>query len=95
MAAEYGATCGIFPIDNETLKYLELSGRPPELIALVEDDSAFVKDLVPLRDQFQLRYDGSAFRVDMDPRAFNDYDTAVSQRLGRPGMAGEDISPPV
>src|SRR4029077_2906839 len=28
MAPEYGATCGIFPIDAETLRYLELSGRP-------------------------------------------------------------------
>ncbi len=36
MAPEYGATCGIFPIDAETLKYLALTGRPPELIALVE-----------------------------------------------------------
>ena len=29
MAPEYGATCGIFPIDAETLRYLALSGRPP------------------------------------------------------------------
>ena len=36
MAPEYGATCGIFPIDAETLNYLELSGRPAEQIALVE-----------------------------------------------------------
>jgi len=36
MAPEYGATCGIFPIDTETLTYLRLSGRPEELIALVE-----------------------------------------------------------
>ncbi len=36
MAPEYGATCGIFPIDNETLRYLELSGRDSEQIALVE-----------------------------------------------------------
>ena len=36
MAPEYGATCGIFPIDAETLRYLELSGRPTELIRLVE-----------------------------------------------------------
>ena len=36
MAPEYGATCGIFPIDAETLKYLELSGRPRNLIELVE-----------------------------------------------------------
>src|SRR5271167_3152494 len=36
MSPEYGATCGIFPIDKESLKYLKLSGRSDELIALVE-----------------------------------------------------------
>lgn len=37
MAPEYGATCGIFPIDNETLSYLRLSGRSDTVIQLVED----------------------------------------------------------
>jgi len=36
MAPEYGATCGIFPIDAESLHYLRLSGRSEEQIALVE-----------------------------------------------------------
>ncbi|MEO6065561.1 MAG: aconitate hydratase AcnA, partial [Lysobacterales bacterium] len=36
MAPEYGATCGIFPIDSESIAYLRLSGRDEELIALVE-----------------------------------------------------------
>jgi aconitate hydratase len=36
MAPEYGATCGIFPIDDETLHYLRLSGRDEEQIDLVE-----------------------------------------------------------
>ncbi|WP_194755423.1 aconitate hydratase AcnA [Aliidiomarina indica] len=36
MAPEYGATCGFFPVDQETLTYLELSGRDAETIALVE-----------------------------------------------------------
>ncbi|MDH5179358.1 MAG: aconitate hydratase AcnA, partial [Gammaproteobacteria bacterium] len=36
MAPEYGATCGIFPIDDETLNYLHLSGRDKAQIALVE-----------------------------------------------------------
>lgn len=36
MAPEYGATCGYFPIDQETLNYLALSGRDPSLIKLVE-----------------------------------------------------------
>jgi aconitate hydratase len=36
MAPEYGATCGIFPIDAETLKYLRITGRSEEQLALVE-----------------------------------------------------------
>ena len=36
MAPEYGATCGFFPIDNETLRYLRVSGRDEDRIALVE-----------------------------------------------------------
>jgi aconitate hydratase len=36
MSPEYGATCGIFPIDKETLRYLKLTGRSEEQIALVE-----------------------------------------------------------
>ena len=36
MSPEFGSTCAIFPIDAETLRYLELSGRPPEQIELVE-----------------------------------------------------------
>ena len=36
MAPEYGATCGFFPIDEETIKYLKLSNRDAEHIAIVE-----------------------------------------------------------
>ena len=36
MSPEYGSTCAIFPIDAETLRYLEFTGRPPELVSLVE-----------------------------------------------------------
>jgi aconitate hydratase len=36
MSPEFGSTCAIFPIDAETLRYLEFSGRPRELITLVE-----------------------------------------------------------
>jgi aconitate hydratase len=36
MAPEYGATCGIFPVDTETLRYLKLTGRSAGLISLVE-----------------------------------------------------------
>ena len=36
MAPEYGATMGFFPVDAETIAYLQLTGRPPERIALVE-----------------------------------------------------------
>ncbi len=41
MAPEYGATCGIFPVDASTLEYLRLSGRSPERVALV---SAYMKE---------------------------------------------------
>ncbi len=36
MAPEFGSTCGIFPIDEETIRYLELTARPADQIALVE-----------------------------------------------------------
>ena len=36
MAPEFGSTCGIFPIDEQTIRYLELSGRDSDQIALVE-----------------------------------------------------------
>jgi aconitate hydratase len=41
MAPEYGATVGIFPVDRETLRYLEFTGRPKEQVALVE---AYMKE---------------------------------------------------
>jgi aconitate hydratase len=41
MAPEYGATCGIFPVDAETLRYLRFTGRPDERLALVE---AYMKE---------------------------------------------------
>jgi aconitate hydratase len=36
MAPEYGATCGFFPVDDRTLDYMRLTGRPDEVIALTE-----------------------------------------------------------
>jgi len=36
MAPEYGATCGFFPVDSETLRYLKATGRKPAQVALVE-----------------------------------------------------------
>ena len=36
MAPEYGATCGLFPIDRETIRYLALTGRSKQQVALVE-----------------------------------------------------------
>ena len=36
MSPEYGSTCTLFPVDNETLRYLRATGRPDDLVALVE-----------------------------------------------------------
>src|SRR3989449_11547182 len=41
MAPEYGATIGIFPVDQETLRYLEFTGRPTDHVQLVE---AYMKE---------------------------------------------------
>ncbi len=57
MAPEYGATCGIFPIDDETLNYLRLSGRDEEQIALVE---AYAKEQGMFRTPGQKQADYSA-----------------------------------
>ena len=42
MSPEFGSTCAIFPVDEETIRYLQLSGRAPEQVALVE---AYAKTL--------------------------------------------------
>src|SRR3989440_10820979 len=51
MAPEYGATSGLFPVDEETLRYLRMTGRPAELIDLVErytkEQSLFRTDKTP------------------------------------------------
>jgi len=48
MAPEYGATCGFFPIDNETIRYLNTTGRDKDRIALVE---AYAKENGFWRDE--------------------------------------------
>jgi aconitate hydratase len=48
MSPEFGSTCAIFPIDAETLRYLQFSGRPPGLIELVE---AYAKEQGLWHDQ--------------------------------------------
>lgn len=47
MAPEYGATCGIFPVDEETLNYLKFTGRDPHRMKLVE---AYMKEQGMWRD---------------------------------------------
>jgi aconitate hydratase len=62
MAPEYGATCGIFPVDQISLDYLRFSGRPPERIALVE---AYMKEqgLFHTADTPEARYSAT---LDLD-----------------------------
>ena len=58
MAPEYGATCGFFPADDETLKYLKLSGRNEETISLVEkyskEQGLWVSDDVEFTEKLSL-----------------------------------------
>jgi aconitate hydratase len=63
MAPEYGATCGIFPIDAETLKFLRLSGRSESHIALVE---AYAKAQGMFRENGQVNAEySSTLRLDL------------------------------
>jgi len=58
MAPEYGATCGFFPVDDETLKYLKLSGRDKDTISLVEkyskEQGLWASDDVEFTDKLSL-----------------------------------------
>ena len=53
MAPEYGATVGFFPVDSQTIRYLELSGRSPELVETVEQ---YCKEQGLWRDDRQISY---------------------------------------
>ena len=58
MAPEYGATCGFFPIDNETLKYLKFSGRDQHTVDVVEkyakEQGLWASDEVEFTDTISL-----------------------------------------
>jgi len=62
MAPEYGATCGFFPIDDETLRYLRVSGREESRIALVE---AYAKENGMWRDAGYSPVYSSTLELDM------------------------------
>ncbi|MBA54999.1 MAG: aconitate hydratase AcnA [Pseudomonadales bacterium] len=63
MAPEYGATCGFFPVDQETIRYLQLSGRSEHQIKLVE---AYCKAQGLWRDEAHPRVYTSTLHLDMN-----------------------------
>ena len=72
MAPEYGATAGMFPVDAETLRYLELTGRPRAVIDLVE---AYAKAQ-------------GMFRTDATPAPYFDEELSLDLGDVVPSMAG-------
>ncbi len=58
MAPEYGATCGFFPIDEETLKYLKFSGRSKQAVKIVEEyakkQGLWISDEIEFTDTLSL-----------------------------------------
>jgi aconitate hydratase len=72
MSPEFGSTCAIFPIDEETLRYLKLSGRPADQIQLVEDYA---------RAQGMWRHDGAK------PAQYTDV-LELDLRTVEPSLAG-------
>ncbi len=72
MAPEYGATIGFFPIDEETLRYLRLTNRPADLIALVE---AYAKEQ-------------GLFRTDQTPEPVYSDTIELDLATVKPSLAG-------
>jgi aconitate hydratase len=62
MSPEFGSTCAVVPIDGETLRYLELSGRSPEQVGLVE---AYAKEQGLWRSDINARY-SDTLSLDLD-----------------------------
>jgi aconitate hydratase len=62
MSPEYGATCGFFPVDAETLRYLRLTGRSEEQVALVE---AYAKEVGLFHDPFVLPQYSQVVELDL------------------------------
>jgi len=103
MAPEYGATCGIFPVDAETLRYLRLTGRSDEQIALVEayykEQGLFHTAGSPEADYSQtLELDLSAVEPSVaGPKRPQDRvllkDAAVSFAQQLPGLLGPTAKP--
>ena len=62
MAPEYGATCGVFPIDRQTLAYLEMTGRPPGQVDLVE---AYAKETGLWRQQCETAVYDETLELDL------------------------------
>ena len=106
MAPEYGATCGFFPVDDETIRYLALSGRPAETVALVE---AYAKAQGLWRDPNAEAAYTSSIELDLDsvrpslagPKRpqdrvdIADLGRAFDETLELAGRAGDDRRVPV
>ena len=95
MSPEFGSTCAIFPVDDETLRYLEFTGRPPEQIELVE---AYTKEQGLFHDEDYEDVDllrharaGPLHRRAVAGRAQAAAGPggAVERRHGLPGRAGD------
>jgi aconitate hydratase len=93
MSPEFGSTCAIFPIDEQTLTYLRLTGRPPELLALVEayakEQGLWPEPGRPTRYSEELELDLSTVvpsiagpRRPQDRVALSDAKTAFREALG-------------
>src|ERR1039457_6891980 len=93
MSPEFGSTCAIFPIDEQTLTYLRLTGRPPELLALVEayakEQGLWPEPGRPTRYSEELELDLSTVvpsiagpRRPQDRAALSDAKTAFREALG-------------
>ena len=77
MAPEYGATCGFFPIDNETIRYLHTTGREEDRIALVE---AYAKENGFDSENLSISYKSRKFFDSLEKIQYEDYPGTREQK---------------
>ncbi len=108
MAPEYGATCGFFPIDRETIRYLKATGRSPARVALVEayaraqglwrdaetPDPVFTDTLVLDMATVEPSVAGPRRPQDRVPlgQVRETFDTALTQLFGKPNGSGPRVA---
>ena len=92
MSPEYGATCGFFPVDEQTLEYLRLTGREEKQIDLVE---RYCKEQGLFHDPGETATYSEIVELDQADRLYREAKQAVADRQHVLGVVSHDLRNPV